>query len=444
MWQRFHDKELPDSGSTELTVSTHQDISQGSDSMIDGSPPRRRAGKIALLLPSLEGGGAERSMLNLINAFLDRDREVDLLICRAKGAYLDEVPDAVNMVTLEPTGNLVTRWLAAAANLGDLPALVRPVILASKIAPEIARLRSLRRYIEKHKPDILVSAITYANLVAIWAKNASGGKMPVVVSERIALSTHCGTRQNRRKWRWRYLPSLVRRCYPHADAVVAVSGQVADDLVTAVGLDRKTVTTIYNPVVDRNLLTQAAQALEHEWFGPDAPPVILGVGRLTQQKGFAALIRAFAKVRANRPVRLLILGEGKLRAELQNLATELGISDDVQLPGFVANPFKYMANSAAFVLSSEYEGLPGVLIQALACGCPVISTDCPGGSAEILANGKYGPLVPVGGEDELRRAIEAVLDNPADRNELLQRAELFSVESAANSYLELLDDLVGR
>jgi glycosyltransferase involved in cell wall biosynthesis len=403
-----------------------------------------RAARIAILLPSLEGGGAERSMLNLAKAFLAQGRTVDLVLCQAKGAYLSEVPDGATMIELEATGELQARWIAAMLNIRDFFALLRPVLLAKKNAPEVARLRSLQHYMEKRHPDVILSALTYANLVAIWAKQASTSPVPVVVSERNALSTSCAAQSKYRKWRWRYLPELVRRTYPGADAVVTVSTHVADDLTTVVGLNHPSVIALHNPVVDDALRASAQQALEHSWFAPDAVPVILGVGRLTEQKDFATLMRAFACVRAKRAARLVILGEGKLRVDLEDLASKLGIQADVEMPGFVANPLQYMARASVLVLSSEYEGLPGVLIQALACGCPVVSTDCPGGSAEILANGKYGALVDVGDADSMAQAVLAELDNPTASDILLQRAEDFSVERAANNYLAVLDGAVER
>jgi glycosyltransferase involved in cell wall biosynthesis len=147
-------------------------------------------------------------------------------------------------------------------------------------------------------------------------------------------------------------------------------------------------------------------------------------------------------LRANRKARLLILGEGKQRPLLEALVRDLGLEADVQLPGFVANPFQYMARAVALVLSSEYEGLPGVVIQALACGCPVVSTDCPGGSAEILCDGEYGPLVPVGDDAALCAAVESVVDNPIEKQVLMHRAEQFSIDCAAEQYLTVLDTLV--
>lgn len=401
-----------------------------------------RADRIAVLLPSLEGGGAERSMLNLVQGFLAHGRTVDLVLCQAKGAYLGEIPEGATMVELKPTGGLQTRWIAAKGRPQDFFALLRPVLLATKIAPEIARIRSLQHYLENYRPDAVLSALTYTNLLALWTKHISDSRIPVVVSERIAISTYCASPSNFRKWRWRYLPEMVRRTYPGAHQVVAVSHFVAEELVTKIGLDEASVTALNNPVVDDNLRSRAQQDLEHPWFAADAAPVILAVGRLTEQKDFATLLRAFAILRAKKEARLVILGEGRLREALEALADQLGIRDDLDMPGFVENPFKYMSRASTLVLSSQYEGLPGVLIQAMACGCPVVSTDCPGGSGEILRDGEYGTLVPVGNAEAIAEAVLTMLDNPTPRETLLLRAEDFSVDGATRNYLAVLDAAV--
>lgn len=410
--------------------------------MNDNSPTGTRAAKIAILLPSLEGGGAERSMLHLIKGFLAQGRTVDLILCQAKGAFIDEIPAGATLIELEAVRGIQARWSAVTGNIRDFFVLLRPVLLAKKIAPEIARITSLQRYLKTGQPDVVLSAITYANLLVIWAKQMSGSDVSVIVSERIALSTYCAAPSNARRWRWRYLPDVVRRTYPGADAVVAVSGHAADELTTKIGLNQLSVTTIHNPVVDDTLRASAKEALDHPWFAPNTVPVILAVGRLTEQKDFATLMHAFARVRAQRHVRLVILGEGRLRPDLDQLASELGIAADVAMPGFVGNPFQYMARASLLVLSSRYEGLPGVLIQALACGCPVVSTDCPGGSREILADGKYGALVSVGDAQAMAEAIRAEMDNPKDKAMLLRRAEDFSVDRAVSNYLDLLDSVV--
>jgi glycosyltransferase involved in cell wall biosynthesis len=234
---------------------------------------------------------------------------------------------------------------------------------------------------------------------------------------------------------------MVKRTYRFADGIVAVSNGVADDLTEKARIDRDTITTIYNPVVDDTLGEMAAHTPTHPWFGAGQPPVILGVGRLTPQKDFQTLLRAFARLRGEREIRLLILGEGRQRTELTALARELGVTDDFDMPGFVDNPYQYMARASVFALTSLYEGLPGVLIQALACGCPVVSTDCPGGSAEILENGKYGRLVPVQDASELANAIRSTLDAPPDPNELKVRASTFSTVNATRHYLEFIDNI---
>ncbi|MDG1945489.1 MAG: glycosyltransferase [Halioglobus sp.] len=401
-----------------------------------------RANRIAVVLPSLEGGGAERSMLNLTKGLLAQGRKVDLVLCQAKGAYLDEIPDGANMVELEPSGAVQARLIAATGSISDFCALLRPVLLAGKVAPETARIRSLQHYIKQTRPDAILSALTYANLTAIWAKRRSGSAVPVIVSERIALTSYCAAPSNFRKWRWRYLPAVVRRTYPSADRVVAVSNFVAQQLITEVGLEASSVTALPNPVVDDNLRLSAAQDLDHPWFADGAPPVILAVGRLTEQKDFATLLRAFALIQAQQEVRLVILGEGRLRDELQALARRLGVQANLDMPGFVENPFKYMKRASTLVLSSQYEGLPGVLIQAMACGCPVVSTDCPGGSGEILGDGEYGALVPVGDAKSMAAAVLASLDKPTPLDKLLQRAEDFSVERATSEYLAVMDSAV--
>lgn len=400
--------------------------------------------RIAVFVPSLEGGGAERSMLTLVRTFLERGREVDLVVCRLKGAYVDSVPPQARLVVLESVSRLRGRLSAVFSSQGWPCAVLRAVLLPGKSAPEIEYIASLKCYLRERRPDVLLSAMTYTNLAALWARNAVDPALPVAISERIALTKHCESASSQQQWRWRYLPALVRQNYSSADAIIAVSNQVAEDLVAVTNLPRQSVDTIYNPVVDDLLRSQAAEHLSHPWFGSDEPPVIIGVGRLTEQKDFASLMRAFARVHARRPVRLLILGEGRLREDLQKLAEQLDVHADVAMPGFVDNPFKYMSRAAVLVQSSEYEGLPGVLIQALACGCPVVSTNCPGGAAEILENGQYGALVPVGDDQSLARAIETALDDPPRKAMLLERAEQFSVDAATSTYLGLLDTLVAR
>jgi glycosyltransferase involved in cell wall biosynthesis len=205
-----------------------------------------------------------------------------------------------------------------------------------------------------------------------------------------------------------------------------------------VRLPRERIDAIHNPVVTPELAARAAALLDDPWFQPGEPPVIIGVGRLAVQKDFGTLLRAFARVRSRRPARLVVLGEGDQRPRLERLAEELGVAADVRFPGFVDNPLAYMRRAAVFALSSIYEGLGNVVVEALACGCPVVSTDCPGGPAEILGHGRFGRLVPVGDSDAFGDALLAVLDDPRESSPLLARARDFSASVIADRYLDVL------
>jgi len=365
---------------------------------------REKKKHIALFLPSLRGGGAEKVMVNLALGFVEQGLKVDLVLAKAEGPYLSRVPEEVRVVDL-----------GARRVLYSLPGLVR--------------------YLRRERPQAMLSALNYANIVAIWAKLLARVQTHLVVSEQNTLS--CST-QNAFSVRVKLLPLLIKIFYPYADAVVAVSHGVAEDLITMTGLPMEKVKVIYNPVITPELFVKAEEPLDHPWFRPGEPPVVLGVGRLTKQKDFPTLIRAFALVRKERPARLMILGEGEERPKLETLARELGIEEDFVLPGFVENPYKYMKRASAFVLSSRWEGLPAVLIEALALGVPVISTNCPSGPAEILEHGKWGCLVPVGEPHLLARAILEILQNDVRIPSHKTAWERFSKENAVIAYLQVL------
>jgi glycosyltransferase involved in cell wall biosynthesis len=233
-------------------------------------------------------------------------------------------------------------------------------------------------------------------------------------------------------------PHLLRTFYPWASCVVAVSHGAADDLARTSGLPRNRVRVVYNPVITPSIMALARQKPDHPWFAPGQPPVILGVGRLTKQKDFPTLIRAFAEVRRRRPARLIILGEGEDRPLLESLVGELGLSDAVALPGFRENAMAYMAGSALFVLSSAWEGLPTVLIEALAAGTRVVSTDCPSGPREILQEGRLGVLVPVGDVAALAEAMIDTLDRPGS-SVPPDALTAFTRDAAVDHYLSLIE-----
>jgi glycosyltransferase involved in cell wall biosynthesis len=281
----------------------------------------------------------------------------------------------------------------------------------------------------------------YVNLVALWARDLARIRCRLLIMEHIEISQYLA---ERRGWRHRYLLPLMRHSYPQADVVGAVSGGVAEDLAQSSGMDRGLIQVLYNPVVTDELKAMANEPVEHPWFQADAPPVVLNVGRLAEQKDHVTLLRAFAKARAMRPLRLVILGAAgsdqktaERQSELMSLARDLGVEHDVSLPGFVSNPYGYMARASVFVLSSRYEGLPTVLVEAMACGCPVVSTACPG-SVEILEEGRYGRLVPTGDAEALAQSIAATLDSMPDRDALRQRSLDFSAERSVAHYEAVL------
>ena len=231
--------------------------------------------------------------------------------------------------------------------------------------------------------------------------------------------------------------------FPAASKVVAISRGVAENVAAVVGVQADKITMIYNPTCAPDIGTLAEVEPEHPWFSDDGPPVVLGVGRLVSQKDFSTLIDAFRHVRANRPYRLVILGDGPLRSALEARIARFGLDDCVSLPGWVANPFAFMARAALFVLSSRHEGFGNVLVEALACGCPAVSTDCPAGPAEILEDPAL--LAPVGDAEALARVMQRALDEAADKAALRANAARFSVERSIDGYETLIADvLAGR
>jgi glycosyltransferase involved in cell wall biosynthesis len=274
--------------------------------------------------------------------------------------------------------------------------------------------------------------MSHANVAAMLASILAQTKTKLILVEHNTLSV-----DKSKLFRGKFVPIFMKWLYPYADNIVCVSEGVAQDLVSQLGLAKEKVKVIYNPVVNEDLITASQAPLNHPWFEQDIP-VFLTVGRLTEQKDFITLLEAFALLRKQIVARLVILGEGELRGELEAKISKLGIAEDVSLPGFTTNPYAYMSQASAFVLSSRWEGLGIVLIEAMACGCPVIATDCPNGPREILEGGRYGYLSPVGDALALSEAMLKVLDSPIDQELLKQRAIYFSSKRAVSEYLYLL------
>jgi glycosyltransferase involved in cell wall biosynthesis len=363
--------------------------------------PRERP--IAFFLPSVRGGGAQRVIVNLVQGITERGIPVDVVLATAQGVFLGQLPAAARLVDLG-AGRLVRSLLP------------------------------LARYLRRERPRYLVSSMSHANLIALWAARLAGQATPVMVTVHNTMSQSTPERGG---LGGALSSRLLRMFYPWASSVVAVSRGAADDLARTSGLPREQVEVVYNPVITPEVLAQARQEPGHPWLSAGELPVILGVGRLTRQKDFPTLIRAFAEVRRQRPARLIILGEGEERAELEALIGQLGVAADVALPGFRDNALAYMAKSAVFVLSSAWEGLPTVLIEALAAGTRVVSTDCPSGPREILQGGRLGAMVPVGDAPALTLAIAAALDRSVDSvpSEALKP---FTLDAAVDHYLQLI------
>ncbi|MGD9840629.1 MAG: glycosyltransferase [Candidatus Bipolaricaulis sp.] len=361
--------------------------------------------RVALFFHGLLGGGVERVMVNLAAGFVRKGLDVDMVVGKAEGPLLSDVPSQVRIVDLG-----VVRMHRA------LPGLVR--------------------YLREERPHALLSALDHSNVVALWARAIAR------VPTRVAVSIRFDTSQvveQAHSLRDRFVRTWTRPFYRRAEAVIAVSQGVAEDLVRHTGVPREKVHVIYNPVVTPELFLRAELDPAHPWFFPGAPPVILGVGRLAKQKDFATLIRAFARVRQVLPARLLILGEGEERLNLERLVQEMGLDGEVALPGFVGNPFPFMKRAAVFALSSRWEGLSNVLIEALALGTPVVATDCPSGPAEILEGGKWGRLVPMGDDAALAEAVLATLAEPQQLQAAQERMrERFGLDAVVEQYLDVL------
>lgn len=357
--------------------------------------------KIAFFLESLEVGGAENVNLKLAGGFVDLGLQVDLVLVRARGSLLAKVPRGVKIVDLGTSLN--------------------------------ASLPALAGYMRREKPAAMISALELANLIALVANKITGSRVRVVVQMTTTMS-----KIKRSVLKKRFYRALVSRIYPWASGIVSSSRGVADDFTRYTGIPANRVTTIYNPVITDYLLEQAKEAVGHPFFLRGQPPVIVALGRLTAAKDYPTLLRAYALVRKERSSRLMIIGEGEERSSLERLAAELGVEKNVAMPGFVENPFAILSKSAVYVLSSAWEGLPSTLIEALACGCQVVSTDCPHGPAEILAGGKYGCLVSVGDAVAMSAAILNVLDGYRCKPVPPAWLDQFKIDKVCHRYLDVL------
>jgi glycosyltransferase involved in cell wall biosynthesis len=359
---------------------------------------------IAVFISFSGTGGVERMVTNLVQGFVAQGHPVDLLTLRAEGPHLDRLPAAVNRISLGTDHSLLA-----------LPALIG--------------------YLRRRRPAALLAAKDRAGRVAVLARALSGVPTRLVLRLGTHLSAAMEEKSALSRW-FRYWP--IRWLYPSVDQIVAVSEGVAEDTARVAGIARARIRVIRNPVITPELAALAAEPLWHPWFQPGEPPVILGAGRLQRQKDFPTLLRAFAQVATGRPCRLVILGEGRGRAGLQALIDELGLRERVDLVGFHTNPFPLMAHARLFVLSSAWEGSPNVLTEAMALGTPVVATDCPSGPRELLAGGRYGPLVAVGDVAGLAAAIAQTLHDPLPAATLRAAVSEYNLATSVDQYREVL------
>jgi len=355
--------------------------------MSDTAAINRR--KIFCVLPSMNGGGAEKVMLLLL-AGLDPDKYQPVLVLfEKKGAYLEEVPADIQVYCLEKK----TRW-------------------------DILRLPfRLAFLIKQERPGVVLSFLWYANLINVLSSCFRLHNVPVIISVHNFLSTSLTIQ------RYSGIKRLVTRLFfPMANEVISVSRAAGHDLVSRFNIPEHKVSVIYNGIDKAHIVMRSAEQPEKNYFA-DETPVIIAVGRLSKQKGFDVLIRAFAEVRKKRMVKLLILGEGDERSYLESVAREAGVSRYVTMPGFISNPYTYIKRSSLYVMSSNFEGFPVVLLEVMACGVPIISTACTSGPDEILENGVTGILVNVGNVGEISGSICNLLGDPVKAGRLALKAK---------------------
>lgn len=356
---------------------------------------------IALYLPNLNGGGAQRVMVTLANEFVKRGIRTDLVVVRHTGPFSKHVSDNVNVFDLNANRALTS-------------------------------LPGLAQYLQQRRPSGLLSTLAGTNVIAALAHYASNSESILVLRETSSVSAALGDYHTIKGG---IINQLASWAYNYSNYVVGISEGLSENISANLIVPVEKVKTIYNPVVS----SQNISLINDESFEVKKNcPFVLGVGRLVEEKDFSTLIKAFALAKSRDLLRLVILGEGEKKDSLIKISKDLGIQNDVLFPGFVRNPFVYMKEAEVFVLSSRWEGFGNVLVEAMACGTSVISTDCPSGPSEILENGKWGQLVPVGHEEAMAQAIRATLNGAQDSVDPTRRAEDFHVREIADKYLRLL------
>lgn len=392
--------------------------------------------------------GAEQVSANVARGLAELGYQVDFLVEDDQGWLLDKLHRHANICVIDlrdvARNRFIHRWYQLQVLLRSLlmrgPAATPadrswPRLLLRLLSKNDPPVCGLCRYLAAQRPVSILSYLNDSNLNLMLAALVCRSDTRYLPSVRNHVST--ATQKSQSKW-MRSVPILMRRYFALADLVVAPSVGVGEDVMAITGLPRSRVAVVHNPVFRPEIIALSHQSVDHPWLFDSSIPVLVAAGKFKPQKDFATLLKAFARLREKRPLRLLILGEGSERSALEQLVNQLGVAADVDMPGFVENPYPYFRRAAMFVLSSAWEGLPNVLIEAMACGCPVVATDCPSGPAEILDQGRIGRLVPVGDGTALAAAIEATLDAPPPRELFLERAKHYSYDGVVADYARVL------
>ena len=404
---------------------------------------------IAFVITNLGGGGAERTMLTAADGLIRLGHRVDIVLLRPGIRYHQEIPAAARLVLSESSSDaLVTeeeslitapicRWHVEKADKGllrDVGRLLQALNWCPPLLPSLSTYKNVlfvADYVRKESPDCVLPNLPQGKVATLLAKSLLGS-FPIVIPV-----VHNVVENRRLRDRARY-----RILMPHSDHIVAVSEGVRHSVSSKAGVPKERITTIYNPVVTPRLEVLSREVPAHPWLTGGGPPVILSAGRFVQIKDFPTLIRAFQKLSMTIPARLILLGDGNQRKDLASLVHRLNLENKVSMPGWVDNPYAFMARASLFTTSSRMEGLQNVLIEALACGCPCVSTDCPSGPAEILEGGRIGRLVPVGDAGALAEAMRLTLEDPPPKSLLLRRAEHFSADNSVAMYERLITETV--
>jgi glycosyltransferase involved in cell wall biosynthesis len=381
-----------------------------------------RRKRILFLIRSLYGGGAERSLLNVL-ANLDRNRfEPHLVLWWHSGAYLDGIPEDVSLHILQTSRRFI-------------------------LARHIQNMRALVKVIENEQADVLLSFLDGSNVLSLETKLIKKLDCAFVISQRNNMSLSFERRYEFKGFRRWLKMAYVRWLYPKADHIISLSRGVKADLVENFGMPANKITPIHNPIDIQTILEKSLESVDYPW-DRQTSRIIIAVGRLFEQKGLFDLVEAFSQVESDRPVKLVILGEGELRRQLEDFIISKELNEHVWMPGFVENPWAFMRDADVFVLSSHWEGFGNVIVEAMACGTPVIATDCDYGPREIIHSGEDGILVPVGDVEGLAREISRLLSDDSERLRIgmagKQRAYAFDSQKICLEFERVFEDTLEK